>query len=85
MPKNRIIYAGILVIAATALLWGANWILARVSWALPYVAVIGVVLIVAGVIIEGRAGKSALLPGEKVGEPLVPVSTPEPREENLPS
>lgn len=73
MPKNRLIYAGILLIAAAAVLWVAYQILKRVEWSLFGVGVIGVVLIVIGLVMEAREGKAALKPGDTPGEPLITI------------
>jgi hypothetical protein len=51
MPRNRIIYIGILVLLATAVLWlGIQ--LRRIEWLLPYVTVVGVALVVIGFLYE---------------------------------
>lgn len=73
MPKNRFIYAGILLIAASAVLWVAYQILRRVEWSLFGVGIIGVALIVIGLVMEAREGKEALKPGSKPGEPLITI------------
>jgi hypothetical protein len=56
MPKNRVIYFGLLLVAASALLWlGA--LLARFildSGILPWAGGAGVLLIIIGMIIEAR-------------------------------
>ena len=62
MPKNGIIYVGVLVVAASALLWLSKLILDYVDYALPYAAAIGIILIVVGVFMEARKGKQALKP-----------------------
>lgn len=73
MPKNRLIYAGILLIAAAAVLWVAYQILKRVEWSLFGVGIIGVALIVIGLVMEAREGKEALKPGNTPGEPLITI------------
>ncbi|MCG3146789.1 MAG: hypothetical protein PCFJNLEI_00223 [Verrucomicrobiae bacterium] len=49
MPKNRLLYAGIVVLVATALVWVGAELAKRIEWLLPYTAVIGIVLLVIGV------------------------------------
>lgn len=67
MPKNRFIHIGVLIIAATALLYASEWILTRIAWILPYAGVAGAILVVIGVFLEMRK--------EKVG-PKVDDSAP---------
>jgi uncharacterized membrane-anchored protein len=52
MPNNRVIYWGIIVLVATALLWIGAELSKRLEWLLPYAAGTGVVLIVLGAIYE---------------------------------
>ncbi|HEY3783617.1 MAG TPA: hypothetical protein VGL56_21240 [Fimbriimonadaceae bacterium] len=74
MPKNRLIYIGILIVAATALLLGAQWLTTHVGWFLPWAMGIGVLLIVGGVFMEAKTAKAArdlahdLKPGSKSAE-----------------
>ena len=76
MPKNRLIYAGVLIIASAAVLWVAARLLERVDWALYGTAIIGVVLVVVGLVMEAVKGKEALKIGNEDGEPLIPISEP---------
>lgn len=69
-------YAGILLIAASAVLWVAAQILKRVEYALFTVAIIGVILVVVGMVLEAREGKEALKPSETSGEPLITMPEP---------
>ena len=41
MPTNKLIYFGVIVIAASALLWVGAELAKRVEWMLPYSAVAG--------------------------------------------
>jgi hypothetical protein len=52
MPNNRIIYWGVVVLVATALLWVGAELSRRIEWALPYAAGAGVLMIVSGSIYE---------------------------------
>jgi 4-hydroxybenzoate polyprenyltransferase len=61
MPTNRLIYAGILLVAASALIWLGAYLAVRVEWIVPYVLVLGVLLIFAGLIVEARRRKDANL------------------------
>lgn len=78
MPKNRFMYAGILLIAASAVLWVAAQILKRVEYALFTVAIIGVILVIVGMVLEAREGKEALKPADTPGEPLITMPEPIP-------
>ena len=59
MPKNRVIYVGLLLIAASALIWlGA--LLARFildSGILPWTGGLGVLLVIVGMVLEARKQK----------------------------
>lgn len=74
MPKNRLIYIGVLVVAASALLYLSYVFTNFVRPAVPYAAGVGVVLILAGVFMEIGKSKNVkgLAPGqtsaESVGE-----------------
>lgn len=66
MPKNRIIYSGVVVIVATALIWIGAELTKRIEWLLPYSAIAGALLLVAGVAQElARKRKAAPAPKEK--------------------
>lgn len=58
MPKNRIIYFGILVTAGAALLWIGAVFLDKIKDVLIYFGAAGVLMIVIGVILEARKGKT---------------------------
>jgi hypothetical protein len=54
MPRNRLMYYGVLIVAASALIWIGAWLTRRIEWILPYTGMVGVFLIVTGVAIEFR-------------------------------
>jgi hypothetical protein len=54
MPKNRLIYYGVLFIAASALLWLGAELARLVAWILPYTGGFGVLLIILGIALELR-------------------------------
>lgn len=54
MPTNRVIYLGVLVVAASALLWLGAELAKRIEWILPYTGVIGIALVLIGVAMEVR-------------------------------
>lgn len=56
MPKNRVIYFGILILVASALLWLGAQLTKRIEWMLPYAAGIGLLMVIAGVVYEARNG-----------------------------
>lgn len=57
MPKNKCMYAGVLIVAATAILWGGSALLIRINYIFPWTLALGVLMIVGGVIWEGRKPK----------------------------
>jgi hypothetical protein len=52
MPNNRIIYFGVVLLVATALLWIGTELTKRIEWLLPYLAGASVLLIVSGFVQE---------------------------------
>jgi hypothetical protein len=52
MPQNKIIYAGVVVVVATVLLWIGAELTKRIEWLLPWLGGAGVVLLLAGVALE---------------------------------
>lgn len=63
MPKNSIMYLGVLILVASALLWLGAQITKMVEWALPWAGGIGVILIIAGVFMELRKRSQSGLSG----------------------
>ena len=76
MPKNRLIYIGVLTIAACALLYVAFQVTKFVQSALPYALGVGIVLIVVGIVWEAKKGKgsTALKPGEAAADSIKDTS-----------
>jgi hypothetical protein len=68
MPKNRFIYFGILIVAATALLWLGAEILTKIVYIFPWTAGVGALLIVIGVLMEARKPKESVAEEPKEGE-----------------
>jgi hypothetical protein len=66
LPKNRLIYLGVLVVAACALLYGAFHFTALVQPILPWTLGVGALLIVIGIFIEANKSKSAKALGHDV-------------------
>lgn len=48
MPKNRVIYAGLLLVVGSALVWVGAEFTRRIEWLLPYTMVAGIALLVVG-------------------------------------
>lgn len=59
MPTNKVIYIGVIVIAASVLMWLGAALLTRVEWILPYTAGAGVLLLFVGLGIELKKKKDA--------------------------
>lgn len=82
MPKNRLMYAGILIIAASALLWLGHKLTTITEPLLPWSTGFGIGMILVGIFLEARQGKDALKPGTEAGAPLIdapaPVAEPTP-------
>jgi len=57
MPKNKVIYWGVLVAAGASLLWVGAVFLSKIKDILPYFVFFGVAMIVAGVVLELRKSK----------------------------
>lgn len=55
MPRNRLIYFGVIVVAATALIWLGKTVLERVaSEALVIAFAVGAAMILAGMVVEAK-------------------------------
>lgn len=63
MPKNRVIYIGVLIIAAVAVIYLAKEFTQFVAFILPWALGLGVLLVLAGVMWEAKKSKD-LTPGE---------------------
>lgn len=59
MPTNKLIYFGVIVIAASALLWVGAWLARRAEWILPYTGIAGVLLVLIGLFLELKKKKEA--------------------------
>jgi len=71
MPKNRLIYIGVLVIAACTLLYVAFQFTKFVQPILPYALGVGIVMVVGGFFWEAKKGSAnALKPGEKSADSI---------------
>jgi hypothetical protein len=57
MPTNKLIYFGVIVIAASVLLWLGAELAKRVEWILPYTAGVGLLLMIVGMFIEMKKKK----------------------------
>lgn len=64
MPKNRIIYVGILLVAASALLYIGGQIIRFIEWILPWTAGVGVVLVLLGMWFEAQKNKKPKIVGD---------------------
>ncbi len=69
MPKNRLIYYGVLIVVASALIWLGAWLTKHIEWILPYTGVAGIVLMVVGIALELRGRSTPSAPAE---EPVTP-------------
>ena len=67
MPTNKLIYFGVIIIAASVLLWLGAKLLERVDWILPYTAGVGLLLMIGGMFMEINKRKQGKV---DVAEPL---------------
>ncbi len=58
MPKNRLMYVGILVLVASVLLYAGAQLALHVAFILPYPGGVGVLLIVVAAFMELKAKKA---------------------------
>lgn len=68
MPTNKIIYVGLLVIAASALLWVGAWLAKQVDWLLPYTGIAGILLVIVGMFTEVKKKKAAAAAQSDAGD-----------------
>ena len=59
MPKNRLIYIGVLIVAAVAVIYLANKFTSFVMPILPWAGGVGVVLILGGIFWEAKKSSGA--------------------------
>lgn len=52
MPKNRLMYIGIILIVAGASLWAGAELTRRTEWMVPYIGGAGILLLMVGVVLE---------------------------------
>lgn len=57
MPRNRVMYVGVLVLAASALLYLGGMLIKLIEWILPWTAGVGVVLILIGLWMEAQKSR----------------------------
>jgi len=62
MPKNKVIYWGVLIAAGASLLWVGAVFLSRIKDILPYFVFFGVAMIVAGIALELRKNNAKAEP-----------------------
>lgn len=68
MPTNKLIYFGVIVIAASALLWLGAQIAKQAEWLLPYTGGVGVLMIIGGLVLELKKKKALTLAEEATPE-----------------
>jgi uncharacterized membrane protein YfcA len=54
MPKNKLLYLGLLVVAAAALIYIGAWLAEFLKPAVPYAIAVGALMIIAGLVMESR-------------------------------
>lgn len=58
MPKNWLIYWGVIVIVGSAAIYAGAWLTQKIEFILPYTLAVGVLMIAAGVFLEAKKPKS---------------------------
>ena len=71
MPKNKLLYYGLLVIAASALIYAGYWVVTTIIWFIPTTFGIGALLIILGLVQESKK-RQALKAGE---QPSIPPTS----------
>ncbi|HVL39159.1 MAG TPA: hypothetical protein VM328_07190 [Fimbriimonadaceae bacterium] len=64
MPKNKLIYFGMLVVAAAALLWAGGKVINYIEWFLPWAGGVGIVLILIGILLEMKKKNEVAAQGQ---------------------
>jgi hypothetical protein len=57
MPKNKLLYVGLLVIAASAIIWIGAWLTEHIKFAVPYALGVGALMIIGGLVMEAKKKK----------------------------
>lgn len=75
MPRNKVMYVGVVVLAASVLLWLGAALLRNIEWILPWSAGVGIALILIGMAMELRKSARAKASTAVVEQPTEPTST----------
>ena len=67
MPKNKLLYLGLLVVAAAALIYIGAWLATYLLPAVPYAIAVGAVFIIVGLVLESK--KKAAVGGNEATPP----------------
>jgi uncharacterized membrane protein YfcA len=59
MPQNKLLYLGLLIVAAAALIYVGAWLTAKIEFAVPYAIGVGAIMIIAGLVMESKKKKAA--------------------------
>jgi uncharacterized membrane protein YfcA len=70
MPKNKLLYLGLLVVAAAALIYIGAWLATYLLPAVPYAIAVGAVLIIVGLVLESKK-KAAIAAADTTPTPPV--------------
>ena len=61
MPKNKLLYYGLLVIAGAGLIYAADWLTTKIVYFVPVALGVGVLMIIGGLVLEAKKSKQASL------------------------
>ncbi len=59
MPQNKLLYYGLLVIAASALIYAGNWLVTKIAFIVPFTIGVGALMIIGGLVMESKKKKAA--------------------------
>lgn len=62
MPQNKLLYLGLLVVAASALIYAGYWVTTNIVYFVPIAFGVGALLIIVGLVQEGNKKKAAATP-----------------------
>lgn len=69
MPKSKVIYTGLILILASALLWVGAWLTKQIEFILPYTGILGILVCILGVVLEIKKSKEAKEQGGETAPP----------------
>lgn len=69
MPKNKLLYYGLLIVAASALIYAGFWVTKNIVWFVPTTLGIGALLIILGLVQEAKKKQAVKMDGQPPSPP----------------